>query len=485
MPDLYPLHRFRYWTVLSLLVLSGGLAAQPADTLELERFLDLAVEQALGRQAAERDLRVAQLNYGVFRASLLPQISGSANFPNYSRTFGEITQPDGTVRFQPVRNNNSALGLNLSQAIPGTGGVLFVQSSLQRFDDLASDFYLYNGLPFRVGLLQPIFAFNPIKWDRRIEPLLVTEAEKQYVVDKELVRATATQLYFDLLLAEQEYGIASTNLTANERLYTIAQERYELGKISRRDLVQLELEKISAERARLRAEQSVSEASAAVATYLGLDPQSNAFVPAVPPTSGEHLITEGQALDWARTNRPEWTAFTRRRLEADRAVDQARKTDGPQLDLTASVGRVRSSSDLAEIYQDALPEEFVQLRLSLPIVDWGQRRKRMQIAQAELEYTSMAVEREALSLENAVRQTVRDFQTLQQELEMAQRVQELSEERFRITTESYVLGATPLAELTLAQREKDQAVRAYISTLRAYWTAYADLRQLTLRGDRF
>lgn len=465
---------------LAACLLATVLTAQAPDTLPLERFQRLAAEQALGRLAAERDLQTANLNYDIFRASLLPQLRGSANFPNYNRTFSEITQPDGTVRFQPVRNNNSALSLELTQAIPGTGGTLFVQSSLQRFDDLATDFFLYNGLPFRVGLIQPIFAFNAVKWDRRLEPVRLAEAEKQYRVDLEQVRADATVLYFDLLLAKQEQQIASTNLEANERLYNIAEERYELGKISRRDLVQLELEQISAERALLRAEQSVREASAAVATFLGLDPSANAFVPTEPEVKNEHKLTEAQALQWAKANRPEWTAFTRRRLEAERALARARKTDGPRLDLTASVGRVRSSSDLEEIYQDALPEEFVQLRLSMPILDWGQRRKQTQVALAEQRFTATAIERESLELETRVRQTVSNFQTLENELRMARRVRELSEERFRITTESYVLGATPLSELTLAQREKDQAARAYISTLRAYWTAYADLRQLTL-----
>ena len=459
---------------------SPRAAAQLPDTLALDQLLELAGRRALGSEAAELDRQRAELDYRVFRAGLLPQLTGFANLPNYNKTFQEVQQDDGTIRFQPVRNNNSAVGLQLEQQIPGTGGTLFLRSNLQRFDDFETDFSLYNGLPFRIGLMQPIFAFNPVKWNRALAPLRLAEAKKQLAADLAEVRTTATALYFDWLVALREGNIAQTNLDANQRLYGIAEARFELGNISKRDLLQLELEMVSAERARVRAEQSVREAAAAVAVFLGLDPRQSAFVPTEPAPPRVNRLTADQALRWARDNRPEWTGFARRVLEARQDVALASRTNGPELNLTASFGKVRSGGELADIYADPLPEEFVQLQLNLPILDWGQRRMRTQQAAATLEFTQTAVGREELNFENAVRQTVRDFQTLEEELALARRIRDLSEERFRITTESYVLGAIPLSELTLSQREKDQAIRTYIATLRAYWSAFAELQRLTL-----
>ncbi|PSR12885.1 MAG: hypothetical protein DA408_10390 [Bacteroidetes bacterium] len=467
--------------ILPLLLFTATLAAQTADSLSLERFLQLATERSLQRQAAERDQALATLDNRSFRASLLPQLRATANVPNYNKTFSEITQPDGTVRFQPVQNNNSALGLALTQVLPLTGGTVFVQSNLQRFDDFETDFSLYNGLPFRVGLSQPIFAYNAIKWERQLAPLRLQEAQRQYTLQLEQLRVTATQLYFDLLLASQESRIADTNFVANERLYAIAQERYALGKVSRRDLLQLELEKLSAQRGQLRARQEYDQASAALAVFLGEDPNQHRYRPVEPSRELPVLeLDENTALAWARARRPEWLAVQRRQLEARQQLARARRTDGPELQLTAAFGRVRSSGDLADIYQDALPEAFVELQVNVPIFDGGQRRARVQQAVVSQAYTEAAVQREILDLESQVRNTLRDFRSLEQELGLVQQLRELTEERFRITTESYVLGATPLTELTLAQREKDGAARTYVAALRAYWLTVADLRQLTL-----
>ena len=46
--------------------------------------------------------------------------------PGYSKTFTEVLQPDGTIQFQPIHNNNSSLNLSFSQSIAATGGLFLV-----------------------------------------------------------------------------------------------------------------------------------------------------------------------------------------------------------------------------------------------------------------------------------------------------------------------------------------------------------------------
>ena len=92
------------------------------------------------------------------------------------------------------------MGLNLSQAIPLTGGRVFVQSNLQRFDDFTNDKIFYNGTPFRVGFAQPLFGFNALKWNKKIQPILLQEAEKKYAADIESINNDAAELFFNLSL---------------------------------------------------------------------------------------------------------------------------------------------------------------------------------------------------------------------------------------------------------------------------------------------
>ena len=58
-------------------------------------------------------------------------------------------------------------------------------------------------------------------------------------------------------------------------------------------------------------------------------------------------------------------------------------------------------------------------------------------------------------------------------------IMDKADERFIISNERYVLGNIDITNLTLAQREKDQAKRNYINALKAYWGNYFQLRLLT------
>ena len=228
-----------------LLILVGTATTQPL-ALTLDEVVQLAREQSIaGKQAAT----LRETNYWKYRSFLAdykPQLSLDGTLPGFTRSFIQVQQPDGTVAFQPVSNNNSVLNLALSQTIPQTGGSVYVQHQLQRFDNFLNRTTLYNGIPFAVGLSQPLFRFNQMRWDRRIEPLRYTESNQQYLEAMEQVALDATGYYFDLLVAQVNLQIAGTNLANNDTLFKIAQYRMELGKISQNDLLQLQLSVLNA-----------------------------------------------------------------------------------------------------------------------------------------------------------------------------------------------------------------------------------------------
>jgi hypothetical protein len=113
----------------------------------------------------------------------------------------------------------------LSQSIAKTGGVIYVQNQLQRFDDFQNKLTLYNGVPLAFGLNQPLFRFNLMKWDKLIEPLKYAESEQQLIENMEKISLATSEYYFDLLLAQVNLQIAHKNLENNEVLMKIAEQR--------------------------------------------------------------------------------------------------------------------------------------------------------------------------------------------------------------------------------------------------------------------
>ncbi len=458
-----------FFLVLNFVTTDG--TAQSIEQLSLEEFLKMVTQQNIAAQQAQLDIKQADWNYKLYRAGLKPNLTASANFPNFARTFSEIIQPDGTIQFQPIRNNNSRIGLSLVQNIPQTGGTVFLNSGLQRFDDFENKSKLYNGNPIQVGLYQPLFGFNSMKWDKKLEPIKQAEAQKKFNVDLLAIQTTATTLFFDLLVADQEAEIAKNNEENNQQLFEIAEERLSLGRISKGDLKQLQLELISAQQSRRRAEQAVFYASAAIYDFLGHNYNEETIQPVFPEELSKDVIDPTTALQKALTNHHDPISQQRMLLEVNRDLEKAKRETGLQVDINASFGLVRSSKKVSEIYSDPQQEQFAQLQLTVPILDWGARKAQVGIARAQRDFTERSVAQQKRTFETTVRQTAEEVNFLIQDLELTESIQKIALERFEIAKESYVLGSISITELTLAQREKDQAQRQYTRTVREYWEA--------------
>ncbi len=467
-----------------VLVLLAGFPflcfGQSLDTLSLESLIEMSERRSIIGEEAKFDLENAGFNFSIYKAGLKPQINGTAKLPNYAKTSSEIVQPDGTVLFRPVTNNNSSIGLQAIQNISSTGGAVFLESNLQRFDNFESNEKFYNGSPVRLGIYQPLFAFNNLKWDKKLEPMKFNEAKKKYNVDMEQIKIDASGLFFNLLIANEDLNIAVSNKAGNQSLFDIAQERFDLGKISESDLMALRLELISATRNKKRAEQAVQFASAQLYTFLGLNYDNQMIVPRSPEVNKDIVVDAKFALDQAIKNRFEINAQFRALLEADRDIAEAKGNGGLNADLTASIGLARGSQNLSDIYTDPKQEQFVSLSLNIPIVDWGRYKNQVALSKAKKGFIQKQITQDRLQLETNIKQVVQQFQSLQEELKLVEELKALAQERFEITKKSYLLSAISITDLTLAQREKDQAVREYISTLSLFWTNYYTLQMMTV-----
>ena len=466
--------------VLLALLTFPGTCVCAQTPLRLEDLQQRASRTALNVLTARQQLEAASLETDAFQASLKPQLDLVANLPNYFRTSREVTLDDGTIGFREIELNNSFVGLFASQRVAATGATISLESRLQRTDNLALDGKSYQGSPVRLFLRQPLLAFNPLKWDKEILSLRRAVRQRELAAAAADAALEATDRFFDLVAADQERRIAQLNKTANEQLYRVAEERYELGKINRGDLVQLRLELASAEQNLIRADRLVAAASANIQRLLGEGFSGQTFVPTLPDTVDLSTVDAARAREQMTARRPEILAARLRQREAARQTDQTKKDLGPRIDIEAGIGLVRSDAELAPIYNDPRGERIVSVNLAVPVLDWGQRRARTRRAASAEELARELARRTELDLGTELTQLLAQWRTVQEELRLATEIRDLAEERFTISRESYELGAIPLTQLTLAQQFRDRNLRAYADTLRAYWQTYARLARLTL-----
>ncbi|ALJ01351.1 hypothetical protein DC20_09565 [Rufibacter tibetensis] len=454
-------------------------ATEPARRLTLQETIDLALGSSIASKQAATNKTSSYWEYRSFRADYRPHLTLRGTLPDFSRSIIPVIQPDGTTDFRAVSISNSDVSLSLGQSVGLTGGQFFVSSQSQRFDDFNQGVRRYNSFPAIIGFRQPIFGYNALAWNKKIEPLSYRESERQFIEDRETVATTTTQRFFEVLLQQVNYEIASKNVENNQALFKVAEEKHRLGRLSRNELLQLKLSLMNAQLAQAQAATELKTVAMQFSAYVGLQRGEKIAVEA-PNVVPALQVEEQLALDQAWLNRKERFQFERRVLQAQQQVAEARGKGGFNADLYATFGLTKSANNFSESYAQPENQQQVTLGFSVPIVDWGRQKASVKTAEAQLQLTQYTVEQEQTNFEQNVYTQVNQIELLKERLQITASADSIAQERYDITKATFLVGRISITDLNIALQEKDQARRAYITALQDFWVAYYRLRSLTL-----
>lgn len=448
--------------------------------------LDDIVERAKGQSPAalRADTRRENLywRYRLFQSDYNPQLRLSGTVPSYRQEFSNVIQPDGTVEFREIRQNLMDLELGLVQEIAATGGRISVNSSTNRFDNFLTGegqpSTRWSGVPVNVRLYQPFFAFNPLKWNKMIEPLLYEESKKGFVEDMENISERVTNFFFNFLVAQVNLDIATKNLKNSEDILKIERGRYNIGTTYEDKLLQVELQVLQAKQDVARARLDMESSSLVLKSFIGLNETINISLE-LPGEIPDFEVNVDDALEYAFQNRSDATEFKRRRLEADESVAQARGQRF-QIGLSASYGYNNAAFAFGDIFTDPNTQALVSLNFQVPVLDWGRNKARMSMAKANQKLINYEMDQEIINFEQEIFTMVKNFEMLRERLEITKLSDEVADKRYEIAFKRYQSGNVTITDLNIAQQEKDQNRREYVQSLRDFWTAYYELRKLTL-----
>ena len=462
------------------LLFTVEMKAQDTLKIELASAITMAQGGSVVSKQIENNYQSSYWSYKAFKARQLPSLDFTGTLPDFNRTIFSQTQPDGTREFISSNVFNSDVGLNLSQRVAATGGSVFLNSGLQRIDNLDEDDQTsYFSNPVSIGFNQSIFGFNSLRWEKKTAPLRWEAASRDKVEQQEQLSMDVVRTFFSYLLAQENLAIAQKNLENNEELYKIAKGRYGLGKIAENDLLQMELSVLQAsnelELSAIQMERSKNE----LFTLLSIESE-NVVKLEIPNNTPQVNVNTQKALEQARQNRKDMVDFKRQKLEAERNLAEAKANRNPQINLTGSFGLNKTAFEVEEAYTRPLDQERFNLGLTIPIFDGGERKSQYKIAQSDMEVIFSDVEQRELAFDREVILRSNELSVLQGRLFISARSDTIALKRYNITKQRYLIGKIDITELNLALNSKDQSRRAYLQALRDYWEAYYRLRRLTL-----
>ncbi len=453
-------------------------------TLDLDEVVKLAQSDAPDALLASTRWKRNYWTHQSFLADYKPNILFNANtLPLFNRSIEGVTQPGGQIIYVERAYMNNSMNVGLTQSVAATGGTVFLNTGLSRLDIFATDgnpaaiSYLSN--PINFGFVQPLFQFNDLKWQRKIEPLRYLESEKLYSEQMESVANQAAGYFFNLLISQLDAQAAERDKANADTLLVLSRGRYEVGKIAETDLLQVELNAMQAE-TRLAAAQLEMQTNAEQLRDF-LDLQGDIQFDLVPPYDlPEVIIDEKEALAYAMNNRSNIVSFDRRLIEANMDVQRAKGDNGVRASIQGSFGLTQTGAELNSVYRDLIDQEVVTVGLSVPIADWGKSKARREVALANLDLEQRQVDQERENFKRTVVLRAQQFDLVRRNAEIAGRYQEAARKRYEITYQRYLIGKISITDLNLALSDQESSRRAYLQAVREFWMSLYELRGLTL-----
>lgn len=465
---------------LTLLFLAPALYAQTL-VLSLEKTIALAADSSLQAFRNKNMFLSGYWQFRTYRAERLPSLTLGVTPAEYNRDITKRYDSENDIDiFRKQQSFYAGANLRVKQNFDPLGGSFFIDSDLGYMRYFGDNTYnQFTSVPIRIGYVQDLIGYNPFRWQRKLEPLKYEKAKKELLYNIEAVSEQATTYFFALAMAQAEYDLAKDNVASTDTLYRTGRQRHKIASISQADLLTLKLDAINARNTLQNAEITLKRAMFSLASYLNLDKNTRILL-RLPGKPRALDLSADRALALAKENNPDFLGLQQDILEAEQQVDKTKKEALFNASVSASIGFNQVADKLGDAYRHPLQQDVVSIAVSIPLIDWGVRKGKHNIAKNNLNVTRISARQEELSLEEDVIMTVGDFNIQQALIGSAEEALDLAILAYRETKQRFMIGKADINSLTLSLNRQQEAQRNYISALQNYWLSYYKIRKLTL-----
>ena len=470
----------RYLGVIFCLLVLCTVKAQEIN-LTLEKAIEQANDSSLEAYRSYNMYLSGYWEYRTYKANRLPSLTLKMTPAQYYRDITKRYDSEQNIDIYRNQQSFSAYGnLAVTQNFDLTGGTFYLDTELGYMRNFGENTYSqFNTVPVRIGYSQSLVGYNPFKWERRIEPLKYEKQKKDLIYNMEQVSENVVSYFFELAMAQAEYKLAQNNLVSSDILYRIGMQRYGIASISQADLLTLKLDAVNARNTLRNNEVALRRAMFSLASYLNFDTSVPIHL-TLPEKPLDRTISVEDALEIAKMNNPRLLEQKQNILEAERNVDKTRKESRFNISLNASIGFNQVADNIGDVYHKPQQQDLVSLSISVPIVDWGVRKGKYNMAKNNLNVVKVSARQQEISVEEEIIMTVNEFNNQLSLIGSAEEALKLSAMAYDETVKRFMIGKSDINSLTLSLNRQQTAQRNYISSLNDYWQKYYKIRRLTL-----
>jgi len=465
--------------ILLIFIFPLSIAAQPKVTMTMEECIRLASQQSLEAFLAKNTYLVSYWDNRSYKASKLPSLDlESTPFSFYNGITQNWDSEDDIYVTSQTKRLQSSAELQLNQQITLTGGTLSLTTGNSLLNNYVTE-PTYTSDVVSIKYTQKLNGYNSFRWESKINPLEFESAKKAYIEEREDIAIQAIQKFFDLAQAQITLDISERNLDNAEELYKIGTGRFEVGTITQDELLSLELDLYNSQLAKVKAEQNLVRKRTSLNIFLNID--RNTIIECIIPEDISPIeIPVSKALEKAIENSPTVKNLDINLLKSEQNLSQVKANNRFSSTLNLSYGLNGNNEDFVSSYDNLGDKQSANLSFNIPIIDWGEGKGNVSVAQAQLEAQKISKQKALIQFEENVTNTTLEFNLQKRQVENSAKADTIAQKGYQISYEIFKLGKLDVIKLNQARTSQVQAREDYISALKSYWVYWYTIRQLTL-----
>lgn len=372
--------------------------------------------------------KIAQQEYLLARAGRFPNLSGSA-----SQNFIHQNKQGNTT----IVNGNTVV----------TGGGSGITSSGQY--SLNSNVTLFNGGYLNNNILQKNIA--------------VESANLNIIQQENDITLQITQAYLAVLLDKENIISDTSVLNTSAAQVKLEQQRFSVGSVSRKDLIQLQAQNAT-DQYNLTTAINTERGDLLTLKQLLLLPTEANFDVQKPDTIilNTNVMPLKQVVDTALTNRPE---IKNGQLGVQIAQYDVKKAKAGYLPTLSAGGALGSQYSSGSGYFSQLNNNFYQqlgITLSVPIFTRRTVKTQVEEAKINVDQAQLNFNNTKITLSQDVERAYINVQNAQSQYDAAQVQYKFNQENYRIASEELRIGSVNVVDFMVQKTAYVQAQQAVI-----------------------
>ncbi len=444
------------WALVGLLI---ATTCSTADVLSLQECIDLAMQNNLQHQMDQQTLASNRTQLTAARAPFAFNMNANITTPSFT---GLSDTQENIALETRVREESSDVSysgnLRMTQRLRHLGQFTLNTTALRR--DFSSNrrtpFLDYSGatrLFYERDLLgQPSEEIALKRAEHSLQSARLNFDRQRLQLEGQVIDD-----YYDLVQSVRELEIEEQRLAQSRANLELAQRKFEVGLIAEVEALRLQVEMLQAEATYDQAQTNIESSHDILRETLGLDVWAPLEIDTevqyeILPIDAQRALEIGLAR---RTDMKRTEIFEEiRALE----LEDTRRRNGINATFGANVSMRGHGSEIGDVSDNFERNLWgVNLQITLPLIDSGQRRATVSQARIALEQSRLTREQQRRRIIQQIRDATRRVHEAERQIDLRQATLQFAQRTYDVEQSRFELGLADSQQLLLAQGNLTQA----------------------------